>query len=232
MIDINTRLKLLIWMNSKQWQLWGSWGETRDLGILIHTNGLSGCKCTQKISVVTHFSPPCLCLPASELYGTTCLVYTNTLVYNKIKWQQSCLSACFWILLSWFSSRAQFCVDTGWMHKEGDTADCKSLARKPAEQWKTTIDLPRMNLIIFPPQQALPLCSSPLFSLFVARLLQSAVDDWYCMALHVWFTQTHSKIKRQQSCLSACFWILLSWFYTALQYLWASMGSGCLMAHY
>ena len=30
------------------------------------------------------------------------------------------------------------------------TADCKSLATKPAEQWKTTIDLPRMNLIIFP----------------------------------------------------------------------------------
>ena len=30
------------------------------------------------------------------------------------------------------------------------TADCKSLATKPAEQWKTTIDLPHMNLIIFP----------------------------------------------------------------------------------
>ena len=36
-----------------------------------------------------------------------------------------------------------------------DTADCKSLATKPAEQWKTTIDLPRMNLIIFPASASL-----------------------------------------------------------------------------
>ena len=31
-----------------------------------------------------------------------------------------------------------------------------------AEQWKTTIDLLHMNLIIFPPQRALPLCSSTI----------------------------------------------------------------------
>ena len=53
-----------------------------------------------------------------------------------------------------------------------------------AEQWKTTIDLPRMNLIIFP-RVSMPFLSVqaqqincgffPLFSLLVARLLQSAV---------------------------------------------------------
>ena len=49
-----------------------------------------------------------------------------------------------------------------------------------AEQWKTTIDLPRMNLIIFP-TSACPTslfkhnCGFPWFSLLVARLLQSAV---------------------------------------------------------
>ena len=31
---------------------------------------------------------------------------------------------------------------------------------KQAEQWKTTIDLPRMSLVIFPPQHALPLGSN------------------------------------------------------------------------
>ena len=42
---------------------------------------------------------------------------------------------------------------------------------KQVEQWKTTIDLPCMNLIIFPPQHALPhgsstiICGFPLFSL-------------------------------------------------------------------
>ena len=30
------------------------------------------------------------------------------------------------------------------------TADCKSLATSKLKQWKTTIDLPHMNLIIFP----------------------------------------------------------------------------------
>jgi len=49
-----------------------------------------------------------------------------------------------------------------------------------AEQWKTTIHLPHMNLIIFP-ASACPTslfkhnCGFPLFSLHVARLLQSAV---------------------------------------------------------
>ena len=63
------------------------------------------------------------------------------------------------------------------------TADCKSLATSKLKQWKTTIDLPHMNMIIFPASA----CPTSLFkhnksivvfhcfSLLVARLLQSAV---------------------------------------------------------
>ena len=43
------------------------------------------------------------------------------------------------------ASAGQWCVTCVF-----STADCKSLATKPAVEWKTTIDLPRMNLIIFP----------------------------------------------------------------------------------
>ena len=35
-----------------------------------------------------------------------------------------------------------------------------------AEHWKTTIHLPHMNLIIFPPPHALPLCSSTINQLW------------------------------------------------------------------
>ena len=57
------------------------------------------------------------------------------------------------------------------------TADCKSLAT--SKQWKTTIDLPHMNLIIFPasacPSSWFKHSGFQLFRLLVARLLQSAV---------------------------------------------------------
>ena len=41
------------------------------------------------------------------------------------------------------------------------TADCKSFANMQAEQWKTTIDLPHMNLIIFP-ASAQHVCSNTI----------------------------------------------------------------------
>ena len=66
------------------------------------------------------------------------------------------------------------------------TADCKNLAPSKLKQWKTTIDLPRMNVIIFPASASLPLGSNKVnqlwFStvqLLVARLLQSAVAGAY-----------------------------------------------------
>ena len=68
-----------------------------------------------------------------------------------------------------------------WLLKEGSwysrlQNSCNMQAE--AEQWKTTIDLPHMNLIIFPASACPTLlfnCGFPWFSLLVARLLQSAV---------------------------------------------------------
>ena len=72
---------------------------------------------------------------------------------------------------------------------------------RQVEQWKTTIDIPHMNLIIFPLQRVLPLCSSTVNQLWfstvqlaVARLLQSAV------LLLQQFVASHCGVQDQSQC--------------------------------
>ena len=77
------------------------------------------------------------------------------------------------------------------------TADCKSLAINTlAEQWITTIDLPCMNLIIFPasacPSSLLNQLWLSTVSMLVARLLQSAVAlQRFCTLCTLCFVHTH-----------------------------------------
>ena len=67
-----------------------------------------------------------------------------------------------------------------------------------AEQWKTTIHLPHMNLIIFLRQRALPLCSSTInqlwfstFQLACYKTLQSAVMIFIANIVSVFLTMIY-----------------------------------------
>ena len=60
------------------------------------------------------------------------------------------------------------------------TVDCKSVATKSAEQWKTTIDLLHMNLIIFPASACPPYLSVQ------AQLWFSLVQFACCKTFAIW----------------------------------------------
>ena len=74
------------------------------------------------------------------------------------------------------ASAGQWCMTC--VNSVFSTADCKSLATKPAEEWKTTIDLLRMNLIIFPTS------ASPTSLIVVFHCSACLLQDFAICCIH------------------------------------------------
>ena len=66
-----------------------------------------------------------------------------------------------------------------------------------AEHWKTTIHLPHMNLIIFPPPHALPLCSSTINQLWFSTF-QLACCKTFAICCNITILHLYTKNRTTQ----------------------------------
>ena len=118
--------------------------------------------------------------PVATGVTRTCFVDLQVLMSDFSVLMHGASNVLFWSIFPVFSCECwsvvrdlcKLCIQYSRLQKSCNKASCRV---------ETTIDLPRMNLIIFP-ASASPTslfkhnCGFPLFSLFVARLLQSAVS--------------------------------------------------------